>query len=107
MWAVLCREPFFLTREQFLDLDDWTLTNVYFRPNANEGNEKKLWYWPVDREDKDNPVTGELSLRDLFMTTTGEAMNKLGYSEADIEARFEKWSSSYTGPENLKRSKDG
>ena len=38
-----------------MDLDDWTLMNVYFRPNDN-ADEPEKGYWPVIREDPDDPT---------------------------------------------------
>lgn len=89
MFAVLVREPFFLTVDQFMELDDWTVMNVYFRPNANEESPEK-GYRPVRRAQPEDIQSGDLqaipiaSYKDLFF----DSWRKQGMAEADIEKRF-------------------
>lgn len=44
-FAILCRKPHCLTLEQYLQLDDWQIVNVYFRPPTPEAA-KRGYYWP-------------------------------------------------------------
>ena len=85
----------------FLDSDNWTLQNVYLRPNRWEGVKgKEGQYWPVDRMDPDNPVVRSHSgPRDLYMSTKGKAMRQLGCSEEEIEEACAAWMAGYQGPE--------
>jgi hypothetical protein len=92
----------------FLDADERTLLNVYFRPNENEGGSREYIYWPVARMDPDNPTVRPFSgPADLFMSTKGAAMRKLGFSEEEIKAACEKYlhpggrETGYIGPEVL------
>lgn len=81
------------TREQFLELSDWDINNWLCRPDANAGSENKRWYWPVDRENRDDPVVQSFGsdARSLWMNTRGKAMKTMGSSEEEIAEACEKY----------------
>ncbi len=83
---MLSREPWFLTREQFMDLDDWTMINVYFRPNLYE-HDPEVGYWPVPRVGEGRsrvaePIAFDAMVYDLW--------KKRGMTDAEIDAKFRK-----------------
>lgn len=81
-WAILCREPFLMTREQFMDLDDWALYNVFSRPDFNKQNDGSKPYWPVPRKIGDEGQ--EVSFKELcFML-----WSKQGMTPEEMEERF-------------------
>jgi len=81
-----------MTREEFMDLSDWDLVNVIFRPNANEDDPEK-GYWPVTRDNPDDRTVGELSHRQVFF----DHARRRGIPEEEIEERFRLWFASYQG----------
>lgn len=88
---MLCREPFNLTRQQFLDLDDWTVNNVYFRPNANADRPDR-GYWPKARHKEGDQAERGTNWREIFYGPDGnrlKAMRTVGMSEEEIEAKFQ------------------
>ena len=80
------------TRERFLDMDDWELQNVLCRPNLHHGDDTRS-YWPVGREDQDDPVVKVgISKRAVFFTPPRvEAYKLLGLTQEECEARFQEW----------------
>jgi hypothetical protein len=56
-FAILCRKPFNLTLEQYLQLDDWQIVNVYFRPPTPE-SAKRGYYWPAPPAMHDEDLLG-------------------------------------------------
>lgn len=73
-----------MTREQFLDLDDWALINVYFRPNEN--SDPLEGYWPQERQGSDRETIAVGPKESFFYV-----WRKRGMAEEEIEARYKKW----------------
>lgn len=86
MWAILCREPYLMTKQQFMELDDWTLYNVYLRPDFNQDNDGSKPYWPVPRKNPNEPEGDSVSFKELCY----RLWNKQGMTEEEIEERFTK-----------------
>lgn len=90
----------------FLDADEWTLYNVYLRPDQNAGKKDNWHYWPVPREDRDDPVAQSFGSDPiaLWYATRGKAMRTLGCSEEEIRQACDEWlhpggaGTGYTGP---------
>ena len=78
-----------MTREQFMDLDDWTLINVYLRPNQNEDDPLE-GYLPVGRVNKDDKPKSPIAAsnpRDVFFYI----WRQRGKTDAEIEELIKKW----------------
>lgn len=81
------------SRERFLDMDEWEMTNVLARPDFHDGNLEK-GYWPVGRmaDPKDPPVKGIGKKGIFYHPDRVKAMKVLGYTDADIDAKYDEWS---------------
>ena len=89
MWALLLQESeFLITRERFLDMDDWEMNNILGRPSMHTVTAERR-YWPAARQDPDNPVVGELGPKGLiYHPATIKAMKTLGMTDAEIETEL-------------------
>lgn len=98
MQALLAREPFFITREQWEELDDWYIVNVLFRPSTNEAHPEN-GYWPVGRMDPDDPTVGDLTFREMFyLPERVRAMKEAGMTPEDMEMKYRNWIRSLNVP---------
>lgn len=68
-----------------MDLDDWTLINVYFRPNQNDHPLKG--YWPVGRKGTVSDVGQPMGFKEMFF----KVWRDRGMAEKDIEERYVNW----------------
>lgn len=71
-----------MTREQFMDLDDWALVNVFCRPSTKEDG-----YWPVPRFNPFDPPVAPVSLDEQFVAI----WRMRGLKDAEILERYKKW----------------
>lgn len=67
------------------------------RPDAYRGKGQR--YWPVGREDPDNPSTGEIGPRGVFYQPARiKARKLLGMTDDDIEQEYQEWRAKITLP---------
>lgn len=93
LWAVLRRKPWYMTREEFMDMDDWSMLNVYLRPNENEDRPED-GYWPVVRHD---PSVGKPLVTSDFKSVVFHVWRLRGMTEEEMETMFAQEYGSYNG----------
>ena len=79
-------------REFMRECDDWWVLNALLRPNMRK--DKTGEYWPEPRANKGGRSLGH---REMFMRHRAPALRKMGFSDAEIEERFQQWNKSYQG----------
>ena len=85
----MCRDFFQMNLEEWNDLDDWLMVNSYTRPSTT--NDPLKPYMPVPRDDPEDPTVAAIAPRDVWWQTTGKAMKTMGFSAAEIQARYDHW----------------
>lgn len=80
-----------LTREEWDDLDDGWIVNVWQRPNLHK-NDRDRGYWPVGRRDQEHRMLGgPMGPKALWYSTTGKNLQTLGFSQEEIDAKWAEW----------------
>ena len=83
-----------ITKDEFLDMNDWDAYNWMFRPSTTEDPSKG--YWPVGRLD---PLAGEplpLTFREMYYRHWRKLQPAI--TDEELEAKFKAWFKGYKGP---------